>query len=159
VAIPDPKQLQRVVSGLPVGREAPVTLLRDGREITVAVRVARLPDKQDITESGAADAAPVVHNKAAIQGMTLVATNGLRHDATYKPKGQGVMVLDVEPESPAAEVGIDPGDVLVEIDRKPVVRVQDVVSQLGAAASKGRKALVLLVDHDGARHFTAIAPH
>jgi serine protease Do len=159
VAIPDPKQLQRVVSALPVGREVPVAFLRDGREMTVGVRVARMPDKPDVTASGADDAPPVTRNEAAIQGMTLTPTNALKRDAAYKPKSPGVMVLDVEPDSPAADIGIDPGDVLVEIDRKPVLRVQDVASQLRSAASKGRKVLVLLVDRDGARHFLAMSPH
>src|SRR6185312_1974730 len=54
--IPDPRQLQRLVSSLPIGREAPITVLRDGREMTVAVRIARMPEKFDPTDSGAADA-------------------------------------------------------------------------------------------------------
>jgi serine protease Do len=158
-AIPDPKQLQRIVSSLPIGREAPITVLRDGREMTVAVRIARMPEKLDLADSGDADAPPVARNASAIQGMTLVPTDAVKRDAAYKPKQSGVMVLDVEPDSPAANVGIDPGDVLVEIDKKPAVRVPDVAAQLKAAARNGRKVLVQLVDRDGTRHFLALAPH
>ncbi|MBV8392003.1 MAG: Do family serine endopeptidase, partial [Alphaproteobacteria bacterium] len=157
--IPDPKQLQRTVSSLPIGREAPITLLRDGHELTVAVRIARMPDKLDPTDSGSSDAPPVPHNASAIQGMTLVPTDAVKRDAATKPKSPGVMVLDVEPDSPAADVGIDPGDVLVEVDRKPATRVQEIASVFKAAARNGRKVLLQVVDRDGSRHFLALAPH
>jgi serine protease Do len=157
--IPDPRQLQRLVSSLPIGREAPITVLRDGREMTVSVRIVRMPEKLDPIDTGSADAPPVPHSASAIQGMTLVPTDAVKREAVVKPKQSGVMVLDVEPDSPAANVGIDPGDVLVEIDKKPAVRVQEVASQFKAAARIGRKVLVQVVDRGGTRHFLALAPH
>src|SRR5258708_19526615 len=87
-----------------------------------------MPEKLDVTDSGDADAPPVARNASAIQGMTLVPTDAVKRDAAYKPKQSGVMVLDVEPDSPAANVGIDPGDLLVEIDKKPTVRVPPVAA-------------------------------
>jgi S1-C subfamily serine protease len=55
---------------------------------------------------------------------------------------QGVIVTDVDPDGPAAEAGIRPGDVIREVNRQPVRNTADLESAVRAA---GDRPLLLLV--------------
>jgi len=45
--------------------------------------------------------------------------------------GGGVSVLEVAPGSPAETAGLQAGDVIVEFDKRPVVKNRDIVERLG----------------------------
>ena len=57
-----------------------------------------------------------------------------------------MVVEDVEPGSPAADAGVRPGDLLVEVDRKPVADAAEAESRLAAA---GESVLLLVRRGDG----------
>ncbi len=67
---------------------------------------------------------------------------------------QGVAVVGVEPDSAAAEAGIRQGDVIVEVNRKPVASVDDVKQQISQAKDKDR--LLLLVQRDGGKFYVPL---
>jgi serine protease Do len=58
------------------------------------------------------------------------------------PDVRGAVVTDVVPGGPAAEAGLRPGDVIVEVNRKRVQSPQDVVRELQQA--RGRDVVVLV---------------
>ena len=68
--------------------------------------------------------------------------------------GAGVVVTEVAPGSKAAEAGLRVGDVITEVDRKPVDSVGDAVS----TRKKARKGALLLrvTSADGSSHFLAV---
>ena len=66
---------------------------------------------------------------------------------------EGVVVERVFPGSPAA-AGLAPGDIIVEVNRRPVARAADAAKQMGAA-SPGTPIL-LKVKRDGKPRFVAI---
>ena len=68
-------------------------------------------------------------------------TAELAQRARVDPGTKGVVVINVAPDSPGSEAGIDPGDVILEINRQPVQSASDyrkVVQKL----KKGDTALV-----------------
>ncbi len=66
-----------------------------------------------------------------------------------------MVVTDVDPDSPAAEKDIRPGDVIVEVQNEAVKTPDDVSKHLEADAKAGRKVELLLVNRDG--HLTYVA--
>jgi S1-C subfamily serine protease len=63
------------------------------------------------------------------------------------------VISDVDPSGPAAEAGIQPGDVIVEANRQPVRSGAD----LQKALAKGGQ-VVLLINRQGRTSFVTIAP-
>ena len=69
--------------------------------------------------------------------------------------GRGVVVTQVDPDSPAAEGGIRRGDLIEEVNHKPVNNLQ----QFRAAVREaGNQPLLLLVDRGGNTSFAVISP-
>ena len=68
----------------------------------------------------------------------------------------GVVVTRVEPGSPAAEAGIQTGDIIREINRKPVKNVDDLVQKLESA--KEQNSILLLVQRGQNNMFAAVTP-
>ncbi|MCC7306869.1 MAG: PDZ domain-containing protein, partial [Acidobacteria bacterium] len=68
---------------------------------------------------------------------------------------EGLVVTEVDPSGAAAEAGINRGDVIMEINRKPVKSVDDVQSALNTA---GDKPILLLVSRGGNVVFLTINP-
>lgn len=108
--IHDMHELPRVVANTAVGKRVEVKVLRQGQAKTLTVTIAELQE-----ESLAA--APDVTQRLGmeIQDITpeLARSMGLPHD-------KGVLVAAVAPDSPAAEAGLRRGDVIVEINRRPI---------------------------------------
>jgi serine protease Do len=133
-AIRHSHELPLLVAGTAPGTRVPVTLVRDGRQRTVDVTVAKMPPQPP----GEGRAAPSPGGAEA-WGLSVEALGP--HDARrlgLEP-GSGVRVVDVEDGSPADEAGLEPDDVIVEANRRPVRSPADLGRAL--AASPGRALL------------------
>ncbi len=58
---------------------------------------------------------------------------------------KGVVVTDVSPNGPAAERGLKPGDVVVEVQQGEVGSVDDVQKRIDAVRKENRKSVLLLI--------------
>ncbi len=85
-----------------------------------------------------------------VEALTPQIARQLGIDASLR----GVVVTAVDPASAAAESGLQSGDVIREVDHKPVTSVADF--QRAVRASKG--AVLLLVNRGGNTAFLAIEP-
>ena len=71
-------------------------------------------------------------------------------------EAEGVVVTDVQPGSPAAEKGLQRGDVIVEADRKQVSDPKAIADAVREAAKRGDDTILLLVQRDGQNRFVAV---
>lgn len=70
----------------------------------------------------------------------------------------GVLVTAVMPASPAANAGVQPGDVILQVNQAPVSSVEGVKAEV--AKAKGDKPLLLLLRRaDGSTSFAALSPN
>jgi serine protease Do len=70
----------------------------------------------------------------------------------------GVVVSDVDPDSPAAEKHIQPGEVIEEINQDPVKNPADIAKKLQSLKNDGKKlALLLVASPQGEVRFVAVA--
>jgi serine protease Do len=115
--------LPTMVAETPVDQEVTVVILRDGKKQPLPLTVGKLP--ADDSELKAASRA--TKGKWGLQLQTLTLEVARQHRL---PTEQGVLVVGIDPESPADEAGIRAGDVLVEVNRHAVTSVQDVKQAL-----------------------------
>jgi serine protease Do len=113
--------IREIASRVP-GSTARVELLRDGRVMDVAVKLAERPVRvQTVPAVSSSTERSIQRVEPAELGLTLVEideSNGHRFDV---PAGMtGLLVQRVEPLSAAYDAGIDRGQVILEINRRPV---------------------------------------
>ncbi|HSB70270.1 MAG TPA: DegQ family serine endoprotease [Candidatus Methylomirabilis sp.] len=133
-AIAKAGDLPGLVAGTPIGQTATVQVLREGKPLTLTARIVELPEPQEAAEANPARE-PL---GLAVQPLTpdLAMQLGV-------PDRAGLVVAGVKDGSPAAEAGIQPGDVIVQIDRKPMRNMAEFRHAL-AAQKAGAPTLFLL---------------
>jgi serine protease Do len=130
-------ELSPLVAATPVGKEVPVKIVRDGKELTVKVTTARMESKEPQEEK----VAKASEGKWGLQFEELTAERG--RELGIKT-GHGVVITDVRPGSPAAEAALRAGDVVLEVNRHPVKSVDDMKEKL-AKADPAKEGALLLV--------------
>jgi serine protease Do len=152
--------LPRLVSQTPIGKTVDVEVVRKGGRQTLKVTVARLfededKDKDDKTQKPAGDNVP---SKGNLIGLGLAPIDDeLRKKHGLDAKAKGVVVTEVDPQSPAAKRGVKVGDVIVEAGQDPVASVADVEAGIEKVRKAGRKAVLLRIESGkGEMRFLAV---
>jgi serine protease Do len=141
-------QLLNLVAQTAPGASITITVLRDGKEVDLKATVGERPREEAV----AGRQAPPSKEQALGFSLTdltseLAQQLGLTGD-------RGVVVTEVEDGSPAAEAGLQAGDLIMAVNRQSVPDVdayRKVLAGLGSA-----KRLVLLVKSHGASHFVLL---
>jgi serine protease Do len=139
-------ELPHIVGGTSVGKEVIMKIMRDGEELALQVKVGELKDEQL-----AALAPSSTKSKLGIdiQQLTpeLSRKFGIKDD-------RGVVVTGVDPDSPGEAAGLQPGDLILEINRSKVATV----SQAKRALEKPRpdEPTVVLVKREGNTRYVVI---
>ncbi len=107
------RDLPSVVASTPVGKEVNVLVLREGKEKTFTVTITKLEEEK---------LAPAGTTKEEfgdfgmkVQEITPEVANYFNLEVT-----EGVVIVDVDRDSAAAEAGMQPGDLIVEVNQRPV---------------------------------------
>ncbi len=113
------RDLSRGVADAGAGKRAKVSFLRDGREKTVRVKLG----KRSESEPGAVRTSQSRSDELGLRVRELEPELAERLGVDEDVKG--VVVAQVDPNGKASEAGIQRGDLIVEINRKPVESVDD----------------------------------
>jgi serine protease Do len=132
-------ELPRMVAGTPAGRPVSITIVRGGKPVSLIVKIAALEE-----EPGPVPARGQEKQNLGLGVETL--TPGVARELGLA-QGRGVVVRSVGDSSPAADAGIRPGDVLVEVDHQRVASVAEMKRVL-EAHPKNTPVVVLLQRHD-----------
>jgi Do/DeqQ family serine protease len=138
--VDDMNALRNRVAATPPGSEIAITVLRDGHEQQLHARLIELKEDTETTASEGAG------GKEASTGQLGVSVEPRRN-------GPGVVIDEVEPGSPAAEAGLEPQDVILEVNHQAVKSGTDLRN---GVKSSGSKPTLLLVSHEGRTAFVAI---
>ncbi|HPI91746.1 MAG TPA: DegQ family serine endoprotease [Deltaproteobacteria bacterium] len=126
------------------GTKADLTVIRDGRQRNLTVKIEKMPASQQVA---AAASGPHALDTLGLSVVTL--TKDMAEKYGYKGE-KGLLVTDVDPASAAARAGIKPGMLIQEVNRK---RVDDIGEFKKAVA--GKESMLLLVkDRSGSRYIT-----
>jgi len=151
--IPTVRDLPRMVAGAEVGSEIEIGLWRDGRMETVRVKLGEL----EAVEAALASAEEVEPATGETLGLTLATlTPDERARLTIDEDVLGVVVTGVTPDSDAASKGMQVGDVIVEVGRKPVRTPAAAVDEVDRLQQEGQTSILLLVNREGNNLFVAL---
>ena len=138
--------LPSLVAETRVGSEVPMVVVREGKEVRLTARIARLQDEAPSKVAG-------VEGKGQLGLSVQPLTPPVARELGLKVN-EGVLVRDVAEGSRAGEAGIRAGDVIVEVDRQPVRTVEDLKTRVDKHA-KGAPMLVR-VNREGSTMYVAI---
>jgi serine protease Do len=144
--------LQVAVSEMAPGTEITLGVLRDGKPATLNLTVGQFHGNSEVADNGGEDGQP--NGKIGIEVGNLTAD--ARQQLNVPEQVHGVVVQDVRSGSPADDAGIQPGDIILEVDRKPA----DSASQFASAVhqNKDGKDLLMLVWSKGNSSYRTIHP-
>jgi len=149
--VDDANALRNHIAGTSPGSDVALTILRDGREQQIHARLTELPADKDSTASSSG-----TEGRGGQLGITVEPlTSELASQLGLRRGTQGVVVTDVDPGGPAAEAGIQPDDVILEVNRQPVKSATELRS---AVRNSGSRPALLLVNRDGRSLFLAVQP-
>jgi serine protease Do len=157
--------LAYLVSRQPIGSRIPIELIRQGRPQTVTVAVAERPTDEELNrlngtgdndngnDDDAGGAKPSAEPSAAqrstqqslgiaLQALTPALARQLR---ITDPNVRGVVVGTIDPNSDAAQKGIQAGDVVLSIDQAAVATPEAASAAIEAARRARRNTVLLLV--------------
>ncbi len=143
--VKDYHDLPRMVASMPPGEKVMFKVLRDGKEIMVPAAVGELKEE----EAAAAKPSEEVESR---MGISLQAVTPEIASELGMKKAEGVVVTNVEQGGLAAESGIQRGDVILEVDRRPVNSVNDFTETL----RKADKSLLFLIFRNGSTFYVTI---
>ena len=129
VPVANDDELIRRISGKPPGTSAAVRVLRDGREIMLAARLAERPAREAAARPGDTGSAPADRGRSGEDGFLGLAVRDLdasafnRYDLPRNTKG--VLIIRVEPMSASFDADVQRGTVLLEINRKRIESASD----------------------------------
>jgi serine protease Do len=151
-AIKDSRDLARTIAKLAPGTPVTLDVVHKGEGKTVTLALGELPNERQAKGNGDAD-----------EGKTQPAPGTPRLGLSLAPAGdvqgagqKGVVVTEVDPQGPAAQRGIQTGDVILNVGGKPVTNVGDVRSELAQAKSSGKNSVLLQVKNAEATRFVAV---
>ncbi|NQV80381.1 MAG: PDZ domain-containing protein, partial [Alphaproteobacteria bacterium] len=147
------RTLPRIVADTEIGDTVDVVVWRKGAEKKLRVKVGELEEVQEAAVS--ADAP--TPGRSEVLGMTLSPLTGeSRTEFQLGEDTKGVVVTGIDGDSTAAERGIRPGDVIVEVNQEQVASPQEVAEKIKAVQESGRKSVLLLVERSGDLRFVAV---
>ena len=148
------RDLTRMVADKDPGSDAKVVVWRDGSQQTLDVTIGQMPTGDQVV---AMTDQPAEDNATPKLGVVLAQLTPEARQSMNLPQDlNGVMVTDVQPGSPAAEKGLQRGDVIVEADRHEVSDPAMVAKAVQNATERGDESILLLVKRDGQDRFVAV---
>jgi serine protease Do len=145
--------LPRLVAQTPVGHSADITVWRRGKEEKLTADVGKMPANEQV-----ASAESATPDRASALGIELGKLDQhARRQLGIKGDVKGAVVTGVSPDSPAADLGIQPGDVIEAINQQPVTNPAEAAKMLSGAQRSGNKHLLLLLNRHGINEYIGLS--
>jgi serine protease Do len=139
--VADARDLAKIIARVAPGKKVDLSIIRDGKPMTVAVTLDVMPSDPQMASAPAAE----LNKGLDSYGLQVAPADD----------GAGVKILKIDPNSAAAELGVKEGDVILEVAGHEVNDSSAVTKALQDA--KGKKVLMLVRNAEGQR-FVAL-PH
>jgi len=147
-------ELPRIVAAAPIGSKLDLTIRRGGEQQKLEATIAETPQTTSSAEETGVHE-PRHANPSAL-GMELVPLAPELRQELHVPKDvNGAVVGRIAPNSPARALGIQSGDVIVSIDRKPVKTPEQAAADLKQAVAHGD--VLMLLNRHGASQFVGMS--
>ncbi len=147
-------ELQLKISSMPPDTTAKLSIWRDGKTLEIPVTLGTRPEnpgQPNNKSNSQGEQGPGVMKGVQVETLTPEITQQLNLPSST----HGVVVDSVDPSSNAAAAGVQRGDVIQEVNRKPVENVQQYQQALSSA---GNQSVLLLINHQGITNYVVVQP-
>lgn len=153
--INDSRHLRLMVAQTAPETKASLKYLREGKEQQAQITLGELEAEQLAQGTEGRGPATGSGGSGALEGVEFAElTSQLRRQMNIPNNVQGVIITEVQPGSAAERAGLEPGQVIEEVNRKPVRNLQDATASL---RNTGESATVLLrVWSEGSSRFVVL---
>jgi serine protease Do len=142
-----------LVANSPVGSRIPIEIVRGGRHQVVNVAVGQRPTDEELAKQLGGDTGQDLQQDntpatpgSAVLGLSLQTLTPQLAKALSLPAGaRGVVIGSVDPNSDAADKGLQRGDLILSVNQQPVTTPAQVQAAVDAAKRSGRTNALLLV--------------
>jgi serine protease Do len=142
------RSLPRIVADSEVGKQFPVLLWRDGKEVTVQATLDEKPDDIQKAAATSGDDKPQAQQPTEISGLGVKIapiTPDMKDKFSLGADQKGVVITDVAPNSSASDRGLKPGDVIVEVQQGEISSPADVQQKVDTVKKENRKSVLMLI--------------
>jgi serine protease Do len=148
-AVKDSRDLAKKIGGLSPGAKATLSIQRQGQQKTLDLTLQQTPNDQKQAKADMTQ--PEQGNDVPHLGLSLAPA-----EQVPGVGGKGVVVTAVDPDGAAAENGLQPGDVILDVAGKSVSSVGDIRTAVADAQSQGRSNVLMRVKSGEATRFVAL---
>ncbi|HTA68584.1 MAG TPA: DegQ family serine endoprotease [Bryobacteraceae bacterium] len=154
-AVEDVNSFRLAVAGFAPSTTVHLKIARNGQNLDIPVTLAEYNLEAEGNGKGPDNNLPGTGEKGALRGVSVQALNSDLRQQLQLPEGTtGLVITDVDSDSPAAASGLEQGDVIVQVNHKPVNTVGDFNAAVRAGASKD--STLLLVRSQQGTHFVVV---
>ncbi len=136
--VEDTRELQMRIASMAPGSKADLKVLRDGKDKAITVELGERP-----VMKGLAAAEPAKPSDPdVLDGVTVGDLDAeMRKKFDLPETAKGVVITEIDPESPSGEAGLKAGDVILEVNREPITSSKQAVD-LSEKVKKEKKVLL-----------------
>ena len=139
--IKDHRQLQQMIARLAPGKEVTIAYVRDGQPAETKVKLGTASAEKAANNTDRAG--DIADTEGVLDDVSIdEVTAEIREQLNVPSRIQGVLVTSVAPGGPSSRAGIQPGDIILELDRRAARTVEEAVKL--SEEIKGPKILVQL---------------
>jgi serine protease Do len=143
-------ELRLQISQTPPGTPVKLKVWRDGKTQDTNLTLGELPEKAEKASKGE-------EGGGALEGVDVEnVTPEIAQQLNLKANTRGVVVTSVDPSSAAGSVGLRQGDVIQEVNHKPVTNVEEFRHAIAGAE---KQSVLLLVNRGGVTSYLVIEAH
>ena len=154
-AVSESNTFRNDIAGTPPGRTVTLRIWREGNEQELRATLGELLPLER-TQQTEQEASPESRSNTGRLGLAVQPlTPALTQELGLPVQTQGLVVVAIDPVGPAADAGIQRGDVIEQVNQQPVrtvAELRDSVQRSGTAP------LLLLVNHRGTTVFVTVKP-
>ncbi len=155
-SVADSRDLTRRVGALPTGSDASFSIVRNGKADTLTARITPRT-QQEVASAGSTVPGAASAPTGQAMGLGLAAiTPDLRHAYNLDNTVDGVVITKVNPDSDAADKGIQPGDVVLSIGNQAVHSPAEIQRHITQAKAEGRDSVLVLLGSQEGERFVAL---
>ena len=165
VDVPDLRRFPRFMANARVGNTVDIVVWRGGKEVPLKLKIGEQEEaeKTNVSAQGNAPGKKPADQDQALTstieqlGLTLQKlSDQLREKYGLSDSAKGVVVTKVAADSPAAEKQLQAGDLILEVDQKPVTTPQEVTEIVAKLQAQKKRSVLLFVERQGDPRFAAL---
>jgi serine protease Do len=150
--VPDSRSLQLAIGQMQPGRVVHLTIIRDGKQSEVSATLVEHPNppKKEESSSNERDSSA----SQILDGVQATAmTSQIARELQLPANTKGVVLMEVAPGSAAADAGLKRGDVILEVNRKPITTLEQLAQSV---SHSGKQPIILFLNRSGRTIYAVI---